>query len=211
MSGDDPRLTVLEGARAMDAAGLNPGTAGNTGLRHGEAVWITPTGMAARDLVAEDICLVHPDGRSEGRRKPSSEWRLHTEVLAARLDLHAVIHTHAPFCSALAVHSRGIPQFHYMVALFGGTDVPCAPYATFGEAALAEGVARVMGDRKACLMAHHGMLVAGETMAKAITHATVLEELAEVYWRALQIGDPPLLDDAEMARVVAKFSTYGQQ
>ncbi len=209
---DDPRAAVIDLARAMDAAGLNRGAAGNVSVRApGGGQYITPTGLGADDLALDAVPHVADDGGVTGRYRPSSEWDLHRAVYRARPDAGAVIHTHAVHCTTLACQERGIPAFHYMVALFGGRDIPCAPYATFGTPELAAAVGDALAGRDGCLMAHHGMVVCGATPIGAKERALHLENLAEVYWRALMLGPPPLISDGEMDRVLTKFQTYGQQ
>lgn len=211
MSDIDLRAAVLDTARAMNAAGINRGTAGNVSARSGGGFLVTPTGMAYDACQPEDMVPVAMDGTASGRRKPSSEWRFHRDLYAARPEVGAVIHTHSPFATSLACMGADIPSFHYMVARFGGTDVRCADYATFGTQELSEAVLRAMEGRRGCLMAHHGMLVAGGDLAEALALAVELEGLAEQYWRVLQIGGPRLLPTEEMQRVLEKFRDYGRQ
>lgn len=202
---------VLATARAMNASGINRGSAGNVSARCDGGFLITPTGMAYDACVAEDMAKVGADGTASGRRKPSSEWRFHRDIYAARPEAGAVIHTHSPFATALACQEQGIPAFHYMVARFGGADVRCADYATFGSQALSDAIVGALDRRCACLMAHHGMVVFGRDLDHALALAVELETLCEQYWRVLQLGSPKLLPADEMARVIEKFSTYGQQ
>jgi L-fuculose-phosphate aldolase len=161
-------------------------------------------------LVPEDIAAVSDGGEMRGTRAPSSEWRFHRDIYRARDDVDAIVHTHAAFATTLACLDRGIPPFHYMVAIAGGKDIRCAPYATFGSQALSDVAVAALAQRKACLLAHHGMIATGGTLAAALAVAVEVETLAEMYWRALQIGEPTLLSDAEMDIVLAKFSSYGQ-
>jgi L-fuculose-phosphate aldolase len=151
------------------------------------------------------------DGSHGGTRLPSSEWRFHRDILAARSEVNVVIHTHAMFATALACLGAEIPPFHYMVAVAGGDSIRCAPYATFGTDELSRHAVHALEVRKACLLANHGMIAVGETLKGALALAVEVETLAAMYWRALQVGDPNLLDAAEMARVLEKFRTYGQQ
>ena len=205
---------VLATARAMNASGINRGSAGNVSARCAPgdgAFLVTPTGMAYAACSADDMVRVGADGTASGRRKPSSEWRFHRDIYAARPEAGAVVHTHSPFATALACQELGIPAFHYMVARFGGADVRCADYATFGTQALSDAIIRALEGRKACLMAHHGMVVFGRDCEQALVLAVELETLCEQYWRVLQIGAPKLLSDEEMQRVLAKFASYGQQ
>ncbi len=215
MSGDRILAAqVLATARAMNASGINRGSAGNVSARcaPGEGAFlVTPTGMAYDACSADDMVRVGADGTPSGRRKPSSEWRFHRDIYAARPEAGAVVHTHSPFATALACQEQGIPAFHYMVARFGGADVRCADYATFGTQALSDAILIALAGRNACLMAHHGMVVFGRDCEQALALAVELETLCEQYWRALQLGAPRLLDDDEMQRVLAKFAGYGQQ
>jgi L-fuculose-phosphate aldolase len=206
VSGSD----LLDAARRMEVCGLNRGAAGNISARRGSAFLITPSGLEPADCQASDMVEVAFDGRAFGTRKPSSEWRIHRDIYTARPEAGAIVHAHAPFATALACVGATVPPFHYMIARFGGRDVRCARYATFGEQALSDSVLVALADRCACLMANHGMLVFGRALAQALALAIEFEALCEQYWRTLQIGEPRLLDDEEMARVLAKFGSYGQ-
>lgn len=205
------REAMIATARRMNAAGLNQGTSGNLSQRVEDGFLITPTGMEYERMVPEDLVLMRFDGNHEGRRLPSSEWRFHRDILAARPEVGAVLHTHAMFCTTLACLRRPIPSFHYMVAVAGGTDIRCAPYATFGTEALSRHALAALEGRKACLLANHGMIALGSHLDGAFSLAVEVETLAAMYWRALQVGEPVLLDAAEMAVVLEKFKTYGQQ
>ena len=207
----DRRDDLIATARAMQPAGLNKGTSGNVSLRHGDGFYITPTGMPYDKLVADDIPLMALDGSHVGARKPSSEWRFHRDLYAARPEVGAVLHAHSPFAVSLACLRRDIPPFHYMIARFGGDTVRCADYALFGSQALSDAALLAMRERKACLLANHGLLVAGRDLDEALALAIELEELCEQYWRACQLGAPVLLSDDEMTEVIAKFAGYGQQ
>jgi len=207
----DRRDDLIATARAMQPAGLNKGTSGNVSLRHGDGFYITPTGMPYDRLVADDIPFMALDGSHVGARKPSSEWRFHRDLYAARPEVGAVLHAHSPFAVSLACLRRDIPPFHYMIARFGGDTVRCADYALFGSQALSDAALLAMLDRKACLLANHGLLVAGRDLDEALALAIELEELCEQYWRACQLGAPVLLSATEMAEVLVKFSGYGQQ
>ena len=207
----DRRDDLIATARAMQPAGLNKGTSGNVSVRHGDGFYITPTGMPYDRLVADDIPLMALDGSHVGARKPSSEWRFHRDLYAARPEVGAVLHAHSPFAVSLACLRRDIPPFHYMIARFGGDTVRCADYALFGSQALSDAALLAMRERKACLLANHGLLVAGRDLDEALALAIELEELCEQYWRACQLGAPVLLSDDEMTEVIAKFAGYGQQ
>jgi L-fuculose-phosphate aldolase len=207
---------VLATAREMNACGINRGAAGNVSARvPGRKLEfvITPTGMAYADCTAQDMVRVGRGGKSlePEQRKPSSEWRFHHDIYSSRPEAGAVVHTHSPFATALSCQELGIPAFHYMIARFGGDSVRCADYATFGTQALSDSILLAMEGRRACLMAHHGMVVFGKDLRQALDLAIELEGLCEQYWRVLQIGKPKLLPADEMQRVLALFAGYGQQ
>ena len=201
---------VIATARAMRSSGLVVGTSGNVSARVGDAVLITPSGMDYDALTPDDLCALDGGGAARGRRKPSSEAPMHLAIYAARREVEAIVHTHSTAATALACLGKGIPAFHYMVAAAGGADIRCAPYATFGSAALAAHALAALDGRRACLLANHGMIALGSTLAGALALAREVENLAEQYLRTLAVGQPNLLDDAEMARVIAKFASYGQ-
>ncbi len=203
------RLAIIDSLLKLERMGLNKGMAGNVSVRWDEGFLVTPSGMAAGKVHPEDIVRMSLEGEAEGRRAPSSEWRFHRDIYASRPDVGAVVHCPAPFCVALAVLHKDIPPYHYMVAKAGGKDIRCAPYATYGTQTLSDHALAALRDRTACLLANHGMIACGKTLEEALTLAVEVEELAEGYWRALQIGQPVLLDDAEMARVLEKFRSYG--
>jgi len=207
----DPRQQLIATACAMGPAGLNRGTSGNVSVRCGDGFYITPTGMRYEQLLADDIPLMALDGSHQGRRKPSSEWRFHRDLYAARPEVGAVLHAHSPFAVSLACLRADIPPFHYMIARFGGDTIRCADYAIFGSEALSTAAMAAMHQRKACLLANHGMLVAGRDLDEALALAGELEELCEQYWRACQLGQPILLSDDEMNAVLQQFAAYGQQ
>ena len=207
----DLRDELIATARAMQPVGLNKGTSGNVSVRSGDGFYITPTGLPYESLTADDIPLMALDGSHAGRCKPSSEWRFHRDLYATRPEVGAVLHAHSPFAVSLACLRRAIPPFHYMIARFGGEIIRCADYAIFGSQALSTAAMLAMRDRKGCLLANHGLLVAGRDLTEALALAVELEELCEQYWRACQLGEPVLLSAAEMAAVLDKFQSYGQQ
>jgi L-fuculose-phosphate aldolase len=205
------RAALVEAARAMNRLGINRGTSGNASIRSSPGFLVTPSALPYDRMGPGDIVEMTLEGTPlDATRPPSSEWRFHRDLYAARPDIGAVIHTHAPFATTLACLDRTIPAFHYMVAKAGGTDIRCAGYATFGTQALSDHVVAAMTGRNACLMSHHGMIAVGPTLDAALGLAVEVEQLAEMYWRALQLGQPALLDDSEMARVARQFASYGR-
>ena len=208
------REAVVATALAMNAQGINRGKSGNVSARwrrdRFDGFLVTPTGLPYAQTGPEDVVAVTLDGEALGSRLPSSEWRFHRDIYRARADANAVVHTHAPFATTLACLHRGIPAFHYMVAVAGGRDIRCAPYATFGTQELSDRALAALDGRKACLLANHGMIALGPSLDAALALAVEVETLAEMYWRALQVGEPEPLPDAEMDVVLEKFRTYGQ-
>jgi L-fuculose-phosphate aldolase len=208
----EAREAVCATARAMSTQRLSPGRSGNVSMRLGGGMLITPTGMAYDEIAPSDIAFVAGDGSvAPTSRKPSSEWHFHLAAYAARPDRHALVHTHSMNATVLACAHRPIPAFHYMVAVAGGSDIPLVPYATFGTEALAAGVSAGLAKRDACLLANHGVVAVGRTLALALELASEVEVLAEQYIKVLAIGPPHLLPDAEMAVVLEKFKSYGQR
>jgi len=204
------REQLVAAMERLDARGLNRGSTGNLSHRLGAGMLITPTGMGADDLRPQDLVWLGDDGTLSGDWQPSSEWHFHQAVYRARPDLQAIVHTHSVHATALACLERPLPAFHYMVAVAGGDSVPCTPYHTFGTAELSVAVAEALRDRQACLMAHHGLVAAGTSLAQAMKVAIEIESLCEVYLKALAVGEPAVLGAAQMAEVIAKFRSYGK-
>ena len=202
---------LIETAVAMNASGINRGTSGNLSVRADEGFLITPSGMDYESLAPDDIVAVNLEGDWEGSNKPSSEWRIHLDVYRSREDALAIVHAHPAFCTTLACLNKPIPAIHYMVAAAGGRDIRCAPYATFGTQALSDHVVTALEGRKACLMAHHGLLCLERDLPRALALAIEVEGLAQIYYQCLLAGEPEILDDAEMSRVLERFMDYGRR
>lgn len=188
--------------------GLNTGTAGNVSVRYADWYLITPSGIRYDALTPAQIVEMDLRGGTEGRMRPSSEWRFHRDIYAARPEVGAVVHTHPPFGTALAALRRDLPAFHYMVAIAGGSDIRCAPYATFGTQQLSDNVMRALEDRTACLLANHGMVAIGQTLEEAAQLAVEVEMLCRMYLTALGVGEPSILGDEEMQEVLRRFEDY---
>ncbi len=204
------REDAVAAVRRLDALGMNRGSTGNLSVRWGEGMLITPTGMGAEDLTPHDLVWLGWDGGQAGPWKPSSEWHFHQAAYLQRPDLNAVVHTHSTHAAALACLRRPLPAFHYMVAVAGGTDVPLVPYHLFGTQELSQGVGLALRDRDACLLATHGLVAAGKTLAQALKVVQEIESLCEVYLKALAVGEPAVLSADEMAAVLQRFKTYGR-
>ena len=203
---------LISTARSLDLAGFMPSKSGNLSQRTPRGFIITPSGLPYAQLTQPDLVEVAPDGSTlSGRRRPSSEWRLHADIYAARPDAQAIVHTHSPHATALSCARRPIPALHYMVAMAGGADIPCSGYATFGSAELAQAAVAALTGRRACLLANHGVVALGGTLAGAEALAREVENLARQYLLLLAAGLPPVILDAEqMAAVSTQFRGYGR-
>jgi len=204
------RQQLIETANAMNASGINRGTSGNLSVRLNDGFLITPSGINYSELAPEDIVEMNIKGEWGGSIKPSSEWRFHRDIYRQRADSQAILHAHPVFCATLACLVRPIPAFHYVVAVAGGRDIRCAAYATFGTQELSDHVLTALTDRKACLMANHGLICLGADLSRALALAIEIEQLAQVYYQCLAVGEPVILDDEEMDRVLEKFKDYGK-
>jgi L-fuculose-phosphate aldolase len=203
------RRGIVDVCIEMNRSGLNQGTSGNVSHRVEGGMLITPTSLAYDRTEPEDIVEMDWDARYVGRRRPSSEWRFHRDILRARPDVNVVLHAHSVYCTTLAVHERGIPAFHYMVAVAGGNDVRCCAYACFGTQALSDRALEALDGRTACLLGHHGLIVLGESFERAMWRAIEIETLAKMYVHALAIGEPPRLSESEMAQVHEQIRRMG--
>jgi L-fuculose-phosphate aldolase len=208
------RAAIVEKCRWMNAIGLNQGTSGNISARYGDRMLLTPSAIPY-DIMTGDMIASMPIegeyGAWEGRHRPSTEWRFHLDIMKERPDVGAIIHTHATYATILSIARKPIPACHYMIAVFGGTDVRCAEYATFGTKALAENAVKALKDRNGCLLANHGMIAAGENLEKAMWLAVELETIAKQYYHTLLIGGGVILPAAaiEETRVSMKQQKEG--
>jgi len=203
------RADIVAICRRMVALGINQGTSGNVSVRLGERLLITPSAVAYDEMTPALVAEMDYDGRYFGPCKPTTEWRFHREIMRHRPDIDAIIHTHSIFSTAIACLRRDIPAFHYYVAVGGGATIRCAPYATYGTQELAENALAALTDRYACLLANHGMIVLGTTLAETLKRTFDLEIVARQYVYASQIGEPCVLPDDEIERVRLKLQTYG--
>ena len=201
---------MVAAARQLSTQGLNRGATGNIGVRCGASILVTPSGVPAKDLSPEAMVAMDFSGATLGPGKPSSEWRFHRDILAARPEIGAVVHTHARFATSLACLQREVPAFHYMIAVAGGDTIRCTPYAIFGSQELSSLALQALQDRKACLLGNHGMIALGRDLADAMAVAVEVESLCEQYWTALQLGQPNILSASQMQAVLEKFKGYGR-
>ena len=205
------RRAIIETCLRMNAEGLNQGTSGNVSVRAPGGMLVTPSGVPYAETDPGQIVFVAEDGTLSGDWAPSSEWRMHLDIYRARPEAQAVVHVHSTQATALSCLRRGIPAFHYMVAVAGGTDIRCADYATFGTQALSDAMLAALEGRSACLLANHGQIAFGPTLDKALWLAREVEALARQLIAAESIGTPTILPDEEMGRVLARFRDYGRQ
>lgn len=209
MKDRDKRQSIIDACLRMNALGINQGTSGNISIRHGDGLLITPTSTPYETMRPEQIVQMGLDGSHDPVQRPSSEWRFHRDILKARPDVEAVVHAHPTYCTALAIMGMEIPPVHYMIACAGGDTIRCAPYATFGTQELSDHAVRALEGRFACLLAHHGMIAVGRSLAKAMWLAVEVETLARQYQASLQIGKPPLLSKEEIEKVRVRMAGYG--
>jgi len=205
----EARQAIIDACIQMNVLGINQGTSGNISRRHGDGMLISPTSTPYDTLRPEDIVFMGWDGEVDGRLPPSSEWRFHLDIMKARPEVNAVVHAHPTYCTTIAIMGRKIPAIHYMVAVAGGSDIRCAPYATFGTAELSAHAVEALRDRKACLLAQHGMIAVGSSLSQAMWLAVEVETLARQYHGALQIGEPPILSEEEIENVIKRMASYG--
>ena len=209
------RQQLVTVARRMNASGINQGTSGNLSVRIPGGLLITPSSLPYDQMGPEDLVAIDFEGRplesGQGRR-PSSEWRLHADLLRQRPEAGAVVHCHSVQATALACHGLPIPSFHYMVVMGGGASIRCAPYATFGTQELSDFCLQALQDRSACLLAHHGQVALGGDLDQALALAIEVETLARMYLQARVLGEPPLLSGEQIAAVERQFAglSYGQ-
>ena len=205
------RESIVAACLEMNRSGLNQGTSGNISLRWKDGLLITPTSLPYDQMAPDDIVFLGMDGRTEGQNQPSSEWRFHRDIMKAKPEVAAIVHAHPIYATIIAIMGLEIPPLHYMVAVAGGSTIPCAPYATFGTAELSEHAVAALKDRTACLLEHHGMIATGPTLDKALWLAVEVETLARQFHGCLQIGGPRLLPVEEIENVRERMKTYGHR
>ena len=205
----EKRQSILDACLRMNALGINQGTSGNISVRHEAGLLVTPTSVPYEAMRPEQIVYMGLDGSHDPAQRPSSEWRFHRDILRARPEVNAVVHAHPPYSTILAIMGMEIPPIHYMVACAGGDTIRCAPYATFGTQELSEHAVAALAGRLACLLAHHGMIAVGSSLAKAMWLAVEVETLARQYHGCLLLGKPPLLPSEEIENVRTRMAGYG--
>lgn len=197
----------------MISSRLTTGTGGNLSIfnRDENLVAIKPSGMPYQTMQPEDVVIVNLEGETvDGRLKPSSEIRFHLSIYKARPDVNAILHSHQVYATTIACLGVELPAVHYLVA-WCGDKVPLASYATFGTQALSDNILSVLGDYKACLLENHGLVTMGATLDEAFDIAEELELVSQIYIQAKAIGEPKILNAEQMAEVMEKFKSYGNQ
>ncbi|PZR00340.1 MAG: class II aldolase [Cereibacter sphaeroides] len=207
----EKRRFIIEHCLEMNLKQLNQGTSGNISIRHGDGLLITPTSIAYEKMKPEDIVYLDMDGTAAGQHAPSSEWRIHRDIMKARPDVNGIVHAHATYCTILSIMNLEIPPIHYMVAFAGGSNVRVAPYAIFGSEELSSNALKALEDRNACLLEHHGMIAVGKSLPRAMWLAVEIETLARQYHGCLAIGTPRFLAEKQIEEVAQKIAGYGHQ
>ena len=204
---------LIETALQLQKIGLNHGATGNCSCRDGDTYLITPSGVETQNLSEDKIVRMDFEGNvvdSISNLKPSSEWRFHQDIMSKRQEVRAVVHTHSIFASTVSLFGNELPPFHYMIAVAGGSSVRCAPYAMFGTQELSDNIIDALLDRKACLIANHGLVSIGANLAEALQIAEEIEHLCQLYIEAKKLGEPNLLNQKQMIEVIERFQSYGK-
>ena len=206
------RSALVEACRALNRLGLNQGTSGNLSVRWGANMLITPT-ATPEDRLAPDMlasmAIADEEGRFSGPCAPSSEWRFHRDIYRARPDIGAIVHCHATYATVLSMLRFDIPAVHYMIAAFGGPRIRCTDYAPYGTQELSALAVEGLGPRHGVLLGSHGMIAVGGNLEQAMWRAAELETLARQYYLARQLGEPVILPDDEIERLIPRFAAYG--
>ena len=206
------REAIVEKARWMNANGLNQGTSGNISARSGDQMLITPSAVPYEEMQPSMIASLPIEGEYgawRGELPPSTEWRFHLDIMRARPEVSAIVHAHPTFATVISIARRPIPACHYMIAAFGGTDIRCADYATYGTKTLSENALEALEGRSGCLLANHGMIVAGGDLDQAMWLAVELETIAKQYYYSLLIGGPVVLPDSAVEEARESMQDYG--
>ena len=199
---------IIKFAKMLNDKKLSALRSGNISIRYKNGFLITPSGQKYSSLKVKDIVFVNLKGEFNNKQKPSSEWRFHQDIYISKKNAKAIVHSHSTNATALSTHNKKIPSFHYMVALAGGSDIKCAKYATYGTRELSKNILKALKNRFACLIANHGQITFGSSLAEAFELAEEVDNLAKQYIKALLLGRPKLLSLNEMKKVLNKSKTY---
>jgi len=213
MSKKTKSTSLIETALHLEQIGLNHGATGNCSCRDGNTYLITPSGIDTQSLSEDKVVRMDFTGNiidSIPNLKPSSEWRFHKDIMLQRKEVGAVVHTHSIYASTVSLFGDTLPSFHYMIAVAGGDSVRCAPYAMFGTQELSDNIISALIDRKACLIANHGLVAIGDNLKEALQIAEEIEHLCQLYIEARKLGEPNLLSKKQMSEVIDRFQTYSR-
>ena len=213
MSKKKKSASLIDTAIQLQNMGLNHGATGNCSCRDGDTYLITPSGVDTINLSEDKVIRMDFEGNiidSISNLKPSSEWRFHQDIMFQRKEVGAVVHTHSVYASTLSLFGDELPPFHYMIAVAGGASVRCAPYAMFGTQELSDNIINALVDRKACLIANHGLIAVGDNLMEAFHIAEEVEHLCHLYIEAKKLGEPNLLSKKQMSDVIERFQTYSR-
>ena len=209
---------VIKYAQKLNSTNLSPLRSGNVSVRvikdNIEGFYLTPSGKRYEDLVTDDIVFLSIKEEYDNLKlfnsslNPSSEWRFHQDIYRKKKEAKAIVQAHSPHATAVSVHGKSIPAFHYMVALAGGDDIKCAEYATFGTTELSKNIINALEKRKACLMSNHGQVAFGTNLKQAFELAEEVENICHQYIIALKIGNPKILSSTEMNKILDKIKHY---
>ncbi len=203
------RTEVVKYAKMLNTKKLSALRSGNISVRYKEGFLITPSGAKYSTLKSKNIVFVSLKGEFDKKKGiPSSEWRFHQDIYLNKIDAKAIVHAHSNYATAISTHGKGIPAFHYMIAMAGGNDIKCAKYATYGTRDLSKNILKVLKNRAACLIANHGQIAFSENLSKAFELAEEVENLSNQYIKALKIGKPKILSSKEMIKVLSKAKNY---
>ncbi|MDD5058324.1 MAG: class II aldolase/adducin family protein [Sideroxydans sp.] len=202
------RQQLFDTSRRLVELGLNRGSSGNASVRYGDGMLITPSALPVSDMTTESMVRMDLNGNVLQGGKPSSEWRFHRDIFAARPEIDAIIHTHSIYATTIACLRKDVPPVHYHIAITGGDTIRCTPYSVFGEQILSDHALEALRERKACLLGNHGMIALGTDLADALAVAVEVEFVCEIYWRTLQAGEPQILTPQQMHEVKQKFVEY---
>ena len=200
---------IIKFSKLLNSRKLSALRSGNISVRFKKGFFITPTGKKYSSLKNKDIVYVSLNGKFDKKLGiPSSEWKFHQDIYLKKEEANAIVHSHSTNATALSVHKKPIPAFHYMVALAGGNDIKCAKYATYGTRKLSVNILKALKNRKACLISNHGQIAYDDNLCKAFELAEEVENLSLQYITALKIGKPKILSNVEMNKVLAKAKNY---
>ena len=203
------KAEIIKYSKMLNSRKLSALRSGNISARYKEGFLITPSGKKYSSLKTKDIVFVSLEGKFDNKKGiPSSEWQFHQDIYKNKKEAEAIVHAHSTNATAVSTHKRGIPSFHYMVALAGGHDIKCAKYATFGTRDLSKNILKALKGRKACLIANHGQIAFDKNLPKAFELAEEVENISLQYITSLKLGKPKILSKNEMKKVLSKAKNY---